>query len=152
MAAKHPESPAAADLRSRGVAFALHEVKLKADRNSPYDVARALGIDTDRLFVGVRLRAGSRDVIALTPCMAKLNAIALANAVGTAEAIPETAETQTYLGPFGAQAKNAAVCDISAVDFPTVFVPADDGHFVEVAADDLVRARRWRLAPIADFD
>jgi Cys-tRNA(Pro)/Cys-tRNA(Cys) deacylase len=152
-------TPATALLARAEVAHTLHPYE-HDPRAGSYgaEAAAALGVPPGRLFKTLVAAVDGRLAVAVVPVSGSLDLKALAAALGgkkAAMAEPAAAERATGyvtggISPLGHRSRLPVVVDASAPGWETVFVSAGRrGLQVELAPDDLVRAARATVAPIA---
>ncbi len=151
--------------RRAGIAHIVHEyahddrASLRAGgRGYALEAVDALGIDPGRVFKTIVVSADGRLGLAVVPADAEVDLKLAADALGARRAaIAEPAEAERATGyvlggisPLGTRRPLPVVVDASAAAFPTIHVSAGRrGLEIELAAADLVRLTRGRLAPIA---
>ncbi len=151
--------------RRAGIPHTLHEyaheerASLKAGgRGYALEAVEALGLDAARVFKTIVVRVDGRLGLVVVPADAEVDLKAAADALGgrkAAIADPADAERATGyvlggISPLGTRRPMPVVLDASAADHPTIHLSAGRrGLQIELAADDLVRATKARLAPVA---
>jgi Cys-tRNA(Pro)/Cys-tRNA(Cys) deacylase len=146
-------------LRREQVAFALHSYHHDA-RSTSYgaEAAAALGVDPARVFKTLMANVDGRLTVGVVPVSASLDLKAVATATGgkrAAMAEPAAAQRATGyvadgISPLGQRSRLPTAVDVSAGDWPTVFVSAGRrGLQIELSPADLVRLTSATLAPIA---
>jgi Cys-tRNA(Pro)/Cys-tRNA(Cys) deacylase len=152
-------TPATALLARQKVAHTLHPYP-HDPRSDGYgdEAATVLGIEPRRIFKTLIASIDGRLACAVVPVAARLDLKALAGAVGGKRAsMAEAAAAQRATGyvvggisPLGQKSRLPVVVDVSAQEFPTVFVSAGKrGLQVELAPADLVKLTSATWAPIA---
>ncbi len=152
-------------VRRSGVAHTVHEYEhderasLRAGgRGYALEAVAALGLDASRVFKTIVVKCDGRLALVAVPADAEVDLKAAADALGGRRAsVAEPAEAERATGyvvggisPLGARRPLPVVVDASAASFPTIHVSAGRrGLQLELAADDLVRAAKGRLAPVA---
>jgi len=152
-------TPATALLTRTGVAHTLHPYAHDPRAESfGEEAAAALGVDPARIFKTLIASVDGRLTCGVVPVARRLDLKALAAAVGgkraelaePAAAARATGYVVGGISPLGQKARLPVVVDVSAADWPTVFVSAGRrGLQVELSPVDLVAADAARLAPIA---
>jgi Cys-tRNA(Pro)/Cys-tRNA(Cys) deacylase len=148
-----------------GVRYAVHEyayddrASLKAGgRGYALEAVDALGIDAARVFKTIVVIVDGRLGLVVAPADAEVDLKAAADALGGRRAaIADAAEAERATGyvlggisPLGTRRQLPVVLDASAAGFPTIHVSAGRrGLEIELAAEDLVKVTRGRLAPVA---
>ena len=122
------------------------------------EVVRALGQDPSRVLKTLIAAVDGSLVVAVVPVAGQLDLKALATAAGgkraTMAPVAEAERSSGYvaggISPIGQRKALPTVVDVSAVQFPTVFVSAGRrGLQLELAPADLVRICRASLAAIS---
>jgi Cys-tRNA(Pro)/Cys-tRNA(Cys) deacylase len=152
-------TPATVLLSRAGVAFTLHPYQHDPRADAFGDeAATALGVAPERIFKTLIATVDGALVCAVVPVAGRLDLKALAAAVGAKRAEladPGAAARATGyvvggISPLGQKSRLRVVLDVSATEFPTVYVSAGKrGLQVELAPDDLVRLAPAELGPIA---
>lgn len=154
-----PTTRTTEQLVDQEVPYALHQYQT-GDTVHFYgrEIADSLGIDPARVFEALITSVQGKHLTVVVPTSSMLDLPALAAAVGSehgkivsvkkAEKISGFAVTG--ISPIGLREPLPTIVDISALDFPTVFISAGQrGYAVELSPDDLVRLTNARTAPIA---
>jgi Cys-tRNA(Pro)/Cys-tRNA(Cys) deacylase len=152
-------TPATALLARQKVAFELHPYA-HDPRSGSYgaEAAGALGVPPGRLFKTLVVSVDGRLAVGVVPVAGSLDLKAIAAALGGKKAtMAEPAAAQRGTGyvpggisPLGHRSRLPVVVDASARDWDTVYVSAGRrGLQVSLAPDDLVRAAKATVAPIA---
>lgn len=127
-------------------------------RGYALEAVEALGIDAGRVFKTIVVACDGRLGLAVVSADAEVDLKAAAAALGGRKAaIAEPAEAERATGyvlggisPLGTRRPLPVVLDISAAGYPTIHVSAGRrGLEIELAAADLVRVTKGRLAAIA---
>ncbi|MHB1430796.1 MAG: Cys-tRNA(Pro) deacylase [Streptosporangiaceae bacterium] len=122
------------------------------------EAALALRVPPGRLFKTLIAVVDGALTVAVVPVAGQLDLKALAGAVGGKRAEmarPADAERATGyvaggISPIAQRRPLPVVIDVTALDWPTVYCSAGQrGLQVELRPEDLVRAARARVAPIA---
>jgi Cys-tRNA(Pro)/Cys-tRNA(Cys) deacylase len=152
-------TPATAALARAGIPHTLHSYRHDPRAKSFGEAAAAaLGVATDRIFKTLIVAVDGRLVCAVVPVAARLDAKAVAAAVGgkraeLADPPAATRATGYVLGgisPLGQKTTLPVLLDASVQAFETVFVSAGRrGLQVELAPADLLRLTDGSLAAIA---
>jgi Cys-tRNA(Pro)/Cys-tRNA(Cys) deacylase len=152
-------TPATVALDRADIDYTLHPYDHDARAGSyGEDAAKALGIDSHRIFKTLIASVDGRLVCAVVPVATKLSLKALAAAAGGKKAeMADAAKAQRATGyvlggisPLGHKTRIQVVLDASIGRFPTVFVSAGKrGLQVELAPDDLLGLTSATLAQIA---
>ncbi len=157
-------TPAVVELRQAGVPFRVHEFQHDpADRHYGLAAARALGVETDRVFktlvAELTAAAGATSyAVGIVPVTGQLSLKELAAALGAKRAEmsrPEVAERLTGyvvggISPFGQKKRLPTVIDETCELADTVFVSGGRrGLDLELAPHDLVAVLGATIAPIA---
>jgi Cys-tRNA(Pro)/Cys-tRNA(Cys) deacylase len=151
--------------RRAGIPHTVHEyahderASLRAGgRGYALEAVGALGIDAARVFKTIVVACDGRLGLAVVPADAEVDLKAAADALGGRKAViadPAEAERATGyvlggISPLGTRRALPVVVDASAAAFPTIHVSAGRrGLEIELAAADLERVTRGKLAPIA---
>ena len=151
--------------RRAGIPHTVHEyahderASLRAGgRGYALEAVEALGIDAGRVFKTIVVACDGRLGLAVVPADAEVDLKAAADALGGRKAsIADPAEAERATGyvlggisPLGTRRPLPVVVDTSAADFPTIHVSAGRrGLEIELAASDLVKVTRGKLAPVA---
>lgn len=155
-------TPATTALDRAGVVHTLHPYE--HDPAAPsygLEAAEALGVPATRVFKTLLAEVDGRLTVAVVPVSGQLDLKALAAAVGGKKAQmadPGVAERVTGyvvggISPLGQKKALPTVVDVTALEFPTVYVSAGKrGLDVELAPQELVRLTRARTAPIGRAD
>lgn len=155
-------TPATTALDKAGVAHTLHAYDHDpATASYGLEAADALAVPARRVFKTLLAEVDGRLTVAVVPVSGQLDLKALAAAVGGKKAQmadPAVAERVTGyvvggISPLGQKKPLPTVVDMTALDFPTVYVSAGKrGLDVELAPQELVRLTRARTAPIGRPD
>jgi Cys-tRNA(Pro)/Cys-tRNA(Cys) deacylase len=151
--------------RRAGIPHTVHEyahderASLQAGgRGYALEAVEALGLDAARVFKTIVVGVDGRLGLVVVPADADVDLKAAADALGGRRAaIADPAEAERATGyvrggisPLGTRRPMPVVLDASAADHPTIHLSAGRrGLQIELAADDLVRATKARLAPVA---
>jgi Cys-tRNA(Pro)/Cys-tRNA(Cys) deacylase len=144
-------------LRQAGVEHRLMRYAYDAEGGA-LGAADALGVEPERMFKSLVVRAGSELVFALVAADAALSPKRLAAAAGAKHAEmaqPREAERATGyqvggMSPLGARKRLRVFLDAGAERFERICLNAGNrGHIVEVATADLVRLTDATVAAIA---
>jgi Cys-tRNA(Pro)/Cys-tRNA(Cys) deacylase len=124
-------TPAIVELERLGVDYSVHEYRHEPG-SAPYgeEAARALGLDTARVFKTLLVDAGGSHVVAIIPVSMRLDLKLLARLSGCKKlvmAAPGDAERVTGyvvggISPLGQKRRHRTWLDDSALRFETVFV------------------------------
>ncbi len=152
-------TPAVAALVRAGIPYTLrpydHDPRTTAFGD---EVVAALGQDPARVFKTLIASVDGALVVGVVPVAAHLDLKALATAAGgkraTMAPVAEAERSSGYvaggISPIGQRKPLRTVVDVSAGDFPTVFVSAGRrGLQLELAPADLIAACRASVAVIA---
>ena len=151
--------------RRAGIPHTVHEyahderASLRAGgRGYALEAVEALGIDAGRVFKTIVVACDGKLGLAVVPADAEVDLKAAADALGGRKAsIADPAEAERATGyvlggisPLGTRRPLPVVVDTSAAGFPTIHVSAGRrGLEIELAAADLVKVTRGKLAPVA---
>jgi len=151
--------------RRAGIPHTVHEyahderASLRAGgRGYALEAVDAMGIDAARVFKTIVVACDGKLGLAVVPADAEVDLKAAADALGGRKAaIADPAEAERATGyvlggisPLGTRRALPVVVDATAAAFPTIHVSAGRrGLEIELAAADLVRVTRGKLAPIA---
>ena len=151
--------------RRAGIPHTVHEyahderASLRAGgRGYGLEAVDAMGIDAARVFKTIVVACDGNLGLAVVPADAEVDLKAAADALGGRKAaIADPAEAERATGyvlggisPLGTRRALPVVVDATAAAFPTIHVSAGRrGLEIELAAADLVRVTRGKLAPIA---
>jgi Cys-tRNA(Pro)/Cys-tRNA(Cys) deacylase len=152
-------TPATTLLNRCGVSYRLHNY-LPDQRTDSYgaEAAAALGLSPQRVFKTLITELDGRLMVAVVPVSAQLDLRALAAVLGAKKAkmaaAPDAERASGYviggIAPLGHRKQLPVVIDISVRQFDTVFCSAGRrGLQLELAPDELVRATKATVAPIA---
>jgi len=141
-------TPAIRVLEQAGVAFTLHEYQVESgDLSYGEAVAAALGVDSGRLFKTLVATVDGSPVVGIVPVAGQLSLKQLAAAAGGKRAaMADPADAQRLTGyvvggisPFGQRRRLPTFVDVTATEFPTIYVSAGRrGLQVELAPADLI--------------
>ncbi len=150
---------ASEQLMESGIAYALHRRRSDPDENeSPDGVPSAIEEGSERLLGTIVVDVDGQPILAVLPATARLDAAALASALGGHAAVPcdeQRAEHLTgypmdRMSPLATKEPLPTVIDVRALDFKTVYVSAGAaGTFLELRPDDLVSVCGARTAPLS---
>ncbi len=145
-------------LTEQQIAYAIHRSEPDlAATDYGLAAARALGVDGARVFVTLVTTVDGQPTNAVVPVSGELDLGALASTVGakTAELVePRVAEKLTGyriggISPIAQRRHLPTIVDVSALNFPTIYVSAGNPDLViEMSPDDLVRLTAARTAPL----
>ena len=151
--------------RRAGIPHTVHEyahderASLRAGgRGYALEAVDAMGIDAARVFKTIVVACDGKLGLAVVPADAEVDLKAAADALGGRKAaIADPAEAERATGyvlggisPLGTRRALPVVVDATAAAFPTIHISAGRrGLEIELAAADLVRVTRGKLAPIA---
>jgi Cys-tRNA(Pro)/Cys-tRNA(Cys) deacylase len=151
-------TPATTALTRAGVAFTVHRYNHHpATPSYGLEAAEELGVPPARVFKTLLADVDGSLVVAIVPVIGSLDLKALATARGgrrasmAASAAAERATGYVVGGisPLGQRRRLPTVVDVTATDFPTVYVSAGRrGLDVELAPQDLIRLTGATTAPI----
>ncbi|MEI6620335.1 MAG: YbaK/EbsC family protein [Actinomycetes bacterium] len=154
-----PTTTATTELVEQGVPYALHKYEKSATVHFyGREIADSLGIDPARVFETLIALTDGEPISVVVPTSSMLNVAALAAAVGASTGEITSVEQAekisgfevTAVSPIGQRKKLTTVVDITALDFPTIYISAGlRGYAVEVSADDLIRITEARTAPVS---
>jgi Cys-tRNA(Pro)/Cys-tRNA(Cys) deacylase len=152
-------TPAIAVLERAGVPYVLHPYQHDPRSTAFGDEAvTALGLDSRRVFKTLVAAVDDALSVAVVPVAAQLDLKAFAAALGgkraAMAAVAAAERSSGYvaggISPLGQRRALPTVVDVSAGEFPTVFVSAGRrGLQVELAPADLIRLARARTRAIA---
>ena len=152
-------TPALAVLLELGIDHRTHSYQHDPGHSSfGLEAAEALGVAPARVFKTLVVQADGALAVAIVPVERKLDLKALAAALGVKRcelAQPDLAERRTGyvtggISPLGQKSRLRTALDLSALQFPTLYVSAGRRGFeVELAPGDLVRALDATVAPLA---
>jgi Cys-tRNA(Pro)/Cys-tRNA(Cys) deacylase len=152
-------TPATRAAQRAGVAFAVHAYAHDAAVvGYGAEAVERLGLDPERVFKTIVVRAGDAPVVAVVPVATEVDLKALAGALGAKQAtLADAADAQRLTGyvvggisPLGQKRALPTVIDASATSFSTVFVSAGRrGLEIELTPDDLCRVANGSFAAIA---
>jgi Cys-tRNA(Pro)/Cys-tRNA(Cys) deacylase len=152
-------TPATVLLTRQRIAFTAH--RYEVDEHAPSygeAAAAALGVEPGRVFKTLVASVDGRLTVGVVPVSGSLDLKALAAAVGgkrgsmadPADAQRATGSVTGGISPFGQRSRLPVVVDVSAREWPTVYVSGGRrGLQVEVAPADLVRLTAAVEATIA---
>jgi Cys-tRNA(Pro)/Cys-tRNA(Cys) deacylase len=152
-------TPATVLLTRQRIAFTAH--RYEVDEHAPSygeAAAAALGVEPGRVFKTLVASVDGRLTVGVVPVSGSLDLKALAAAVGgkrgsmadPADAQRATGYVTGGISPFGQRSRLPVVVDVSAREWPTVYVSGGRrGLQVEVAPADLVRLTAAVEATIA---
>jgi Cys-tRNA(Pro)/Cys-tRNA(Cys) deacylase len=142
-------TPATVLLTKQRVAFTAHRYEVDEHATSYGEAAAgALGVPPGRVFKTLVASVDGRLTVGVVPVSGSLDLKALAAAVGgkrgsmadPTEAQRATGYVTGGISPFAQRSRLPVVVDVSARNWPTVYVSGGRrGLQVEVAPDDLVR-------------
>ena len=145
--------------QTAGIAFTVHEyVHDAAVVAYGAEAVARLGLDPERVFKTIVVRAGDAHAVAVVPVATEVDLKALAGALGAKQAtLADPTDAQRVTGyvvggisPLGQKRALPTVIDASAGAFPTLFVSAGRrGLEIELAPDDLCRVVNGSFAVIA---
>ena len=151
-------TPATVALTAAGVPFVVHAYEHDPDPPSyGLEAAQALGVDPARVLKTLLAEVDGTLTVAVVPVQGRLDLKALAAAAGgkrarMADARDAERSTGYVVGgisPLGQRRPLPTVVDVSAVEFPTVYVSGGRrGLDVELAPADLVRLTGAVVAPV----
>lgn len=158
-------TPAMVMLEKSGVEFAVHtfDHDLVDAEELGYGraAAHALGVDESRVFKTLLAQSEKSAVVAIVPVSSHLSLKSLAQVLGVkrCDMVPAN-DAQRITGyvvggisPFGQKKKLVTVVDVSARDFPTIFVSGGRrGLDLEVSPVDLIRVLGAKSGAIASTD
>ena len=158
-------TPAMVMLEKSGVEFAVHtfDHDLVDAEELGYGraAAHALGVDESRVFKTLLAQSEKSAVVAIVPVSSQLSLKSLAQVLGVkrCDMVPAN-DAQRITGyvvggisPFGQKKKLVTVVDVSARDFPTIFVSGGRrGLDLEVSPVDLIRVLGAKSGAIASTD
>jgi Cys-tRNA(Pro)/Cys-tRNA(Cys) deacylase len=152
-------TPATRAAQLAGVTFTVHEYAHDAAVVAyGAEAVERLGLDPQRVFKTIVVRAGDAHAVAVVPVATEVDLKALAGALGAKQAaLADAGDAQRLTGyvvggisPLGQKRALPTVIDASATTFPTVFVSAGRrGLEIELAPDDLRRLANGSFAAIA---
>jgi Cys-tRNA(Pro)/Cys-tRNA(Cys) deacylase len=152
-------TPATVLLTKQKVAFTAHRYEVDEHATSYGEAAAAaLRVPPGRVFKTLVASVDGRLTVGVVPVSGSLDLKALAAAVGgkrgsmadPADAQRATGYVTGGISPFGQRSRLPVVVDVSARDWPTVYVSGGRrGLQVEVAPADLVRLTTATEAPIS---
>lgn len=158
-------TPAMVMLEKSGVEFAVHtfDHDLVDAEELGYGraAAHALGVDESRVFKTLLAHSEKSAVVAIVPVSSQLSLKSLAQVLGVKRCDMAPAnDAQRITGyvvggisPFGQKKKLVTVVDVSARDFPTIFVSGGRrGLDLEVSPVDLIRVLGAKSGAIASTD
>jgi Cys-tRNA(Pro)/Cys-tRNA(Cys) deacylase len=158
VAVQKAPTPAVAVVQAAGVSYTLHPYDVDPNQDEyGVAVAHALAVEPARMFKTLVAKADGELVCAVIPVELRLDAKALARALGAREAaLADRTEAERKTGyvrggisPLGQRQQLPVVIDQSALDQPSVFVSAGKrGLQLELAPDDLVRVSKAQVASI----
>ncbi len=152
-------TPATTLLDRCGVSYRLH-IYTRDSRATSYgaEAAEALGLPSQQVLKTLIAELDERLIVAVVPVSAQLDVRALAAAMDAkrcrmatvADAERATGYVIGGISPLGHRKQLPIVIDDSVRDFETVFCSAGRrGLQLELAPDDLLRATKATVAPIA---
>jgi Cys-tRNA(Pro)/Cys-tRNA(Cys) deacylase len=146
-------------LSRQRIAFTAHRYEVDEHATSYGEAAAAaLGVPAGRVFKTLVANVDGRLTVGVVPVSGSLDLKALAAAVGgkrgsmadPADAQRATGYVTGGISPFGQRSRLPVVVDVSARNWPTVYVSGGRrGLQVEVAPDDLIRLTSAAEAAIA---
>jgi Cys-tRNA(Pro)/Cys-tRNA(Cys) deacylase len=152
-------TPATALLTKRKVPFTVHPYEVDpSEKSYGLGAASALGVDPGRVFKTLVATVDGRLAVGVVPVAASLDLKAFAASLGGKRATmaePVAAERATGyvtggISPLGQRSRLPIVVDVSAQEWPTVFVSGGRrGLQVELALDDLIKLTGAALAAIS---
>jgi Cys-tRNA(Pro)/Cys-tRNA(Cys) deacylase len=152
-------TPATVLLSKQKVTFTTHTYEVDARARSYGEAAAAaLAVDPGRLFKTLVATVDGRLAVGIVPVSASLDLKALAAELGgkkAAMAQPAAAERATGyvtggISPLGQRSRLPMVLDVSAHDWPTVFVSGGRrGLQIELSPADLASITAASTAPIS---
>ena len=151
-------TPATRVAQQAKIDYTLHEY-VHDEAEYGLEAARVLGIDAGRVFKTLVARtADDRHIVGIVPVAAQLDLKGLAAAVDAKSAeMARPADAQRLTGyvlggisPLGQKRRLATVLDVSAGEYPTVFVSGGKrGLEIELTPTDLATLTGATLAEIA---
>jgi len=152
-------TPAIEQAKRAKIEYTLHEYEHDPASDSyGLEAARKTGVPGSRVFKTLIVElAGSGLAVGIVPVSAMLNLKSIAREAGTKKAVMAAAadverSTGYVLGgvsPLGQKRKLKTYIDLSATDFPTIFVSAGRrGLEIELSPRDLARLTRGIFASI----
>jgi Cys-tRNA(Pro)/Cys-tRNA(Cys) deacylase len=156
-------TPAIMALRRVGVSYTVHSFRHDQRSGLGYglEAARALNIETDRVFKTLIAAVDGELTVAVVPVAGSLDLKALAAALGGKRAVmaPVSAAERASgyviggVSPIGLRRTLPTVIDASASRHATILVSGGArGLDIELAATDLAAVTGGCFAPIARFD
>jgi Cys-tRNA(Pro)/Cys-tRNA(Cys) deacylase len=147
-------TPAVVAAERAGIAFTLHEYEHDPSAGSyGLEAAAKTGVDPARVFKTLVVAQDGALSIAIVPVAAQLDLRALGKRAALADRAAAERATGYVLGgisPLGQKRLLATVLDVSAGEYPTVFVSGGRrGLEIELAPTDLATLTGATLAEIA---
>ncbi|MDP4013384.1 MAG: YbaK/EbsC family protein [Candidatus Nanopelagicales bacterium] len=150
------DTPATKVLGRAGIAYALHACPPEADADR-VAAAEDYGIPARRLFETLVVKVEDENLIAVVPARSIMSLSAVAAAVGARSAdYTDADEVERITGyaadsvsPLGSKTPLGLLLDTSAMEQPTILVPAGrQGLLLELIPDQLINLLRARTAPL----
>jgi len=152
-------TPAVNEAKKAHIEFELHEYQHDPSSESyGREAAHKLGIAEGRIFKTLVVCLGGKELaVAVVPVSSMLNMKRIAKVLGTKHAsmakASDVERTTGYVlggvSPLGQKKKLITVVDVSATEYPTIFVSAGlRGLQIELKPQDLVSLTKGRFAEI----